>query len=666
MIVPLVVSLSVLLAAPSQTCSDGTCEDGQTALNFVQRSSSSRRAGHPQSQPFGAAQQGSISEVVPSLSSIKPAWNSSSPTGRSDMNSQLQSTSGSAREGRSPRNVAIFLDGTGNERGNPCLWGQAISPWPVKTNCDTNVRALYNMLPGDSDAQIKAYFQGVGVNDPFDYATGWNVLKIAYNAFKWLARNYQEGDKIYIFAFSRGTISARTLQGLIFTFGVPKNENYADAALAADAAVFSRNSQIAKFRDSGNSWFDPYIFLGFWDAVIASLNYIQVSHHHQALTPIVRKFYHAMALGEDREEFQGNELQFEPNTSTVQAWFAGVHSDSGGGYPIHEGMPDVTLAWMADAAFADGLLINANWKTEVKSNFAQAVAHSRRPYSNSVGSVRNTVRNPFRCRAEVFGQDAGPVTFHQSVKDKLDQIKGYVSPYQCCTKSIVKEEAEWGVKYVSNPTYEVQASPSRTTPQWVAVKLGKLQNAPRSAFLFTPYKFSATVQGWDSPISFPGDKAIPSGSGCCSPWKITKDDQTVVTNNNPRTASMDFGGLVGLMPYEPTLSDEVVIDISDHASQGRVTIKFDAADAQEMMARQLTDSKGEGTLEAQLLWFSDDVEVQQFLGGSPAFCQFMKRISGKDFDTGKNLPAGDMCRPSVLSGCDWYKRDTRSTNDPFE
>lgn len=121
------------------------------------------------------------------------------------------------------KNIVICCDGTGNEFGD--------------TN--SNVVKLYSTLIIDHD-QIGYYHPGVGTmgapnaRGPIDkewtkidgLAFGKGLLENVGDAYRYLMNNYEDGDHIYLFGFSRGAYTVRALGGVLHMFGLltPGNE----------------------------------------------------------------------------------------------------------------------------------------------------------------------------------------------------------------------------------------------------------------------------------------------------------------------------------------------------------------------------------------------------------------------------------------------------------
>lgn len=278
------------------------------------------------------------------------------------------------------RKLIVCCDGTGNE---------------IKEN-QSNVLKFYRLIKKDS-SQLAYYDPGVGtISDSspwarfknkakgvFGLATGYGLDKNVIEAYRFIAVNYQEGDDIYLFGFSRGAYTVRVLAGFINMVGLlnPNNENLFSYAFTAYKQASSKNNfKIAwRFQKVLEARFVTIRFMGCWDTVssvivprpdrwyIPSLEKLP----YTITNPCVQAFRHAMAIDERRRMFrllQWSNPQkfkrnpFEPNESArdqdiKQVWFSGVHSDVGGGYPeIQSGAAKFPLKWMVDEAAEHNLL----------------------------------------------------------------------------------------------------------------------------------------------------------------------------------------------------------------------------------------------------------------------------------------------------------------------
>ncbi|MFC2177176.1 DUF2235 domain-containing protein [Actinomycetota bacterium] len=289
-----------------------------------------------------------------------------------------------------PKNIVICLDGTANE--------------PEREH--TNVTRIFDMLEKDPLSQVAYYDPGVGtmgartattragkaLTKVGGLALGHGVKQNIAEAYEWLMNVYEEGDRIFLFGFSRGAYTARALAGLLRTAGlletgatnlIPYAMKLYTGAPPADgkkpdqmtdkAEKAERNywDEVQRWENVfGNPHFrrfgKPIHFLGAWDTVKFVGWFNLVGRFRQARWPFTRNLdavvhgRHAVSIDERRRYyaeylFDATEIG-EPSRDLREVWFAGVHSDVGGGYEDH-GLADVTLKWMVDEAIALGMLI---------------------------------------------------------------------------------------------------------------------------------------------------------------------------------------------------------------------------------------------------------------------------------------------------------------------
>ena len=95
----------------------------------------------------------------------------------------------------------------------------------TRSRCRSNVWRLHQALDQSSPDQIAHYIKGVGTSGfrPFaliDGATGIGVRSNVRKLYEFICWNWQQGDEIYMFGFSRGAFTIRTLIGLIHYEGL--------------------------------------------------------------------------------------------------------------------------------------------------------------------------------------------------------------------------------------------------------------------------------------------------------------------------------------------------------------------------------------------------------------------------------------------------------------
>ncbi|MCX7004763.1 MAG: DUF2235 domain-containing protein [bacterium] len=278
----------------------------------------------------------------------------------------------------SMKKLAVFFDGT---------WNSSDQHTEKEQPCPTNMAKLFEATQPNSAQnevpQIVHYIQGVGTHKLERIRGGGFGFGISDNikeGYKCLVSNYEKGDEVFIFGFSRGAYSARSLAGLIRNVGILKREklyliNKAYEGYKNRSMEWApKGSKAISFRQN-NTWGDETIkFLGVFDTVGALgapfgivVGWIvdklfRCSFHDTQLSSIVENAYHALSIDERRLPFLPTLMT--PNTRHdpshfEQKWFPGVHSDVGGGYST-TGLSDLALAWIANKAIENGLNLNLN------------------------------------------------------------------------------------------------------------------------------------------------------------------------------------------------------------------------------------------------------------------------------------------------------------------
>lgn len=283
-----------------------------------------------------------------------------------------------------------------------------------EVDCPTNVVKVSRAvrLKGDDGVhQIVHYQRGVGSRPGLDRWTGGafgHGLAInVQDAYHFIVNNYNEGDEIFLFGFSRGAFTARSVVGFIRNSGLLHRENrdrFHDAyELYRRDDVHPDDSEARTFRKAYAR--DIRVrFLGVWDTVgalgipIRSLNWLtrrRYQFHDVQLSRIVDNAYHAVAIDERRRQFKPALWEAAPDDQRKfrQVWFAGVHSNVGGGYE-NAGLADVALEWMLDRATEHGLSFDARYSRlhigpdplgELRDSF-KGMYRLSKPYSRPIPS----------------------------------------------------------------------------------------------------------------------------------------------------------------------------------------------------------------------------------------------------------------------------------------
>jgi uncharacterized protein (DUF2235 family) len=284
------------------------------------------------------------------------------------------------------KRVTVFLDGTWNT-----------------VNDNTNVWRLKSLLAsvGKDGLEQRAYYhKGVGTTYG-SYARGgmlgYGLNEEIVRAYEWLIENYNLGDELFIFGFSRGAYTARSLSGLIAKCGL--------IAVGAPLSVgqlytrYRRASAVATIRElweeqkNGKQdfmleerWMLKYSrvvdidFLGVWDTVgalglpfgnLPILGKADMQFLHTGLRVSNKLAFHALAIDEHRKPFAPTlwTVDFAKGASpphhhrslsqVEQRWFVGAHANVGGGYQS-DPLAQAPLKWIMDKAAAAGVVFRGN------------------------------------------------------------------------------------------------------------------------------------------------------------------------------------------------------------------------------------------------------------------------------------------------------------------
>jgi uncharacterized protein (DUF2235 family) len=270
-----------------------------------------------------------------------------------------------------PKSIVFCADGTWNHPDQ--------SHDGVAT--PTNVWKFYHALL-QTDTQAPHYDAGVGTDGtPIDRLLGGAIGKGLFqkirDGYTVIARGYQDGDQIYIFGFSRGAYTARSLAGMIAVCGLPAPGRFDGNATKAAFDAYrapkqggSRAALLGSFTSQYQARDVKITMVGVWDTVgalgipgglFSNLDTDLYGFLDTSLHPDVQAAYHALAIDERRREFVPTlwTTPFSAGQSVEQVWFAGVHCDVGGGY-LENGLSDITLGWMMGKAAAHGLEFDPN------------------------------------------------------------------------------------------------------------------------------------------------------------------------------------------------------------------------------------------------------------------------------------------------------------------
>lgn len=262
----------------------------------------------------------------------------------------------------STKRIVVCSDGTWNDPDdeNP-------------TNVLRVARAIEPVAP-DGRRQVVFYDWGVGsyYQKAAGGTTGLGIVKNVQDGYRFIVQNYDPGDEIFLFGFSRGAYTVRSLAGMLNNCGIVRRKHAHAIPAAFD---FYKKRTASPSSAAAGKWREKYAygpdrgavdFIGVWDTVgalgIPTRVLAFVDERDLFFDPVlgsnVRVARHAVSIDEQRDDFDPTLWDPKDGVDMKQVWFAGVHSDVGGGYAPGDGdalLSDVPLAWMEREAVAAGL-----------------------------------------------------------------------------------------------------------------------------------------------------------------------------------------------------------------------------------------------------------------------------------------------------------------------
>lgn len=291
-----------------------------------------------------------------------------------------------------PKNIILCSDGTGNAD----IQGRGTNVFKLFEAVDLNAHRTNPEL----ETQLAFYDDGVGTKGSMmtrmmGNATGYGLASNVKQLYRELVRVYDPDDRIFLFGFSRGAFTVRTLADMIGKCGVLKGETFTThaelrqavkAAYRAYRAYYDSGltkvvvrltkgadgpTRVREFQEKYELHTDVKIrFIGVWDTVDAvglpfaiadTVNTLiyQFKFPDRLLGAHVLHACHALSLDDDRRAFEPVLWEVSEGDQRIeQVWFAGVHSNVGGGYP-KQGMSLVALDWMLAHAETHGLRLQS-------------------------------------------------------------------------------------------------------------------------------------------------------------------------------------------------------------------------------------------------------------------------------------------------------------------
>ena len=292
------------------------------------------------------------------------------------------------------KKLVICADGTRKHREElphtivAFLFGRSLASIPSRpTNVLRLARAVRSRCKKTDTVQVVFYEEGVGLRGGYrDRAisgiTGFGLINKIMNIYRFLANNYEPGDKIYLFGFSRGALTVRYLAALMEKIGLIEPRELHNLPLVISAFLrqslffvgysahmfFEGSAEARKILEDFAQQSDPESrqvhFVGLWDTV-ASLRWFAHRQNSELFTqPLglnIRQAYQALAIDEQRWHFQPAiwtaNAELDRKQILEQVWFPGSHSDVGGGND-NVALSIEPFLWVARKAESAGLSLD--------------------------------------------------------------------------------------------------------------------------------------------------------------------------------------------------------------------------------------------------------------------------------------------------------------------
>ena len=348
------------------------------------------------------------------------------------------------------KNIVLCADGTGNRGG----YTPASNVYKTYTAVDVHTA---------DPSQVVFYDNGVGTstNKHFRAVTGSLGFGFAANVldlYRFLARHYEDGDDVYLFGFSRGAATVRAFSGMVAAVGLVDGRTLSEEDLEHRIHHVFRSYKAAGYGlaepnpNEGSHGAIPIRFLGVWDTVSALgfpqnwditgvgmwvLNGLFKALDHASDMLFPHRFYNyeltgnvaaacqALAIDDERNTFQPMvwDETHSPETAVEQVWFAGAHSNVGGGYG-RAGLANVSLDWMMDRASNAGLAFKKHARDEVRRDMH---VHGRL-YDSRDGLAIYFRYHPREIDKLCEGRLRGRIKIHDSVFERMRDKTGNYAP----------------------------------------------------------------------------------------------------------------------------------------------------------------------------------------------------------------------------------------------
>ena len=312
------------------------------------------------------------------------------------------------------KNIVVCCDGTRAEYG--------------KSGENTNVVRLFERLGPDGEEQVSYYDPGVGTYSPMrgPIRRGLDKLVMAVSgsgvdtnvreAYRYLMDHYQQGDRVYLFGYSRGAYTVRALAGLLHKCGLLTKGS--DNLIPYAAKIYrGKDDEIGRsFKHSFSRECRPHL-IGAWDTVASTgwLWWRKYFSNHR-LNSDVTYGYQALSVDEKRAHFQvarWDESEVPEGQTIEQVWFLGCHADVGG-QEADRRISDISLEWMLRNAESRRLVLRGDWRESLQPD--------------SLGEINPSRQHVWRLTPERRRHIPESAKIHRSVFQRMEALGSRYQP----------------------------------------------------------------------------------------------------------------------------------------------------------------------------------------------------------------------------------------------
>ena len=340
------------------------------------------------------------------------------------------------------KRLIVCCDGT---------WQELECPYPTNV---VKIAQAIEPLASDGTPQVVFYDEGIGtggsthVQKEMDRflggGLGKGIDKNIQDGYRFLCLNYSPGDEIYLFGFSRGAYTVRSLAGLMYNSGLlsrPNIRHVPEAYRLYRDRLKPDHPDIAEFRQKYGFKTEKYgdrvpiTLLACWDTV-GSLgmpdltSFINLDRkinekyqfHDPKLSRIIQNALHAVAIDEQRSTFYASLMEASNGTEDqrlIQKWFPGDHGCIGGGLKEQSGLSDGALQWMIDSIKQLGLGLEIDTSVIPTGVHPDPDAEYKVEPKSIIGKMTKILGIKIRDVSDNFDD------LHESVKIRWHDLKDY-------------------------------------------------------------------------------------------------------------------------------------------------------------------------------------------------------------------------------------------------